>query len=178
MKKKVYSKNLRHCINQLKWKAKVFKMVDMEDEKERWATKGKHNVDWPYNRQTCMLPVPQVGEVRHFFDDGKMRDSRHYMATITKVIPYKNASQKLKKIWKKERWSCYWLYAYETDYFVKASIPKYDKMPIWFVRTKDGGWFSIDFMGWWMSGRLMEAGFDFDAWKREVEMEWSKTTKN
>ena len=49
-------------------------------------------------------------------------------------------------------------------------------MPIWFTRTKDGGWFSIDFMGWWMSGRLMDVGFDFEEWKKEVEMEWGKTT--
>lgn len=168
--------NLRTEWNVFKRLTKIYKWMDNIEHKEKWATKGKHNVDLPYNHPEIMLPVPKVGEVRHFFDDGKMRESRHYMATITKVIPYKKASQKLKKVWKKERWSCYWLYAYETDYFIKASIPKYDEMPIWFARTKDGGWFSIDFMGWWMSGRLMEAGFDFEEWKKEVEMEWGKTT--
>lgn len=177
MKKRVINGvNLRTEWNTFKRLTKIFKWMDNIEHKEKWATKGKHTVDLPYSHPETMLPVPQVGEVRHFFDDGKMRDSRHYMATVTKVIPYKKASQKLKKAWKKERWSCYWLYAYETDYFVKASIPKYDEMPIWFARTKDGGWFSIDFMGWWMSGRLMDAGFDFEEWKKEVEMEWGKTT--
>ena len=175
MKRKMYGKPLRNSINHLKWKAKVFKMIATEYYKERWARKGKHNVDYPYNRPTCMLPVPHIGEVRHFFDDGKMRDSRHYIATITNVIPYKKAPQKLKKMWKKERWNCYWVYAYETDYFIKASIPEYDKCPIWFVRTKTGGWFSFDTTAFWMSGMLMEAGFDFEKWKKQEEMEWGKT---
>ena len=49
-----------------------------------------------------------------------------------------------------------------TDYFIKASIPGYDKNPIWFVRTKGGGWFSFETVACWMSGRLMEAGFDYE----------------
>lgn len=185
MKKRVINGiNLRTEWNTFKRLSKIYKLMDINEHKERWAVKGAHNVDLPYSKSETMLPVPQVGEVRHFFDDGKMRESRHYMATITKVIPYKKASQKLKKAWKKERWNCYWLYAYETDYFVKASIPKYDKMPIWFVRTKDGGWFSIDFMGWWMSGRLMPSTFNWEEYlieqEREIE-EWrnkQKASKN
>ena len=168
MKQKLYSKKLRNSINQLKWRAKIFKMIDYEVMKERLAIKGTHNVDCPYNSPSKMLPVPQDGEVRHFFDDGKMSDSRHYFATIKAVIPYKKASQNLKKIWKEERWRCYWIYAYETDYFIKTSIPEYDKKPIWFVRTKDGGWFSIDYMGCLMSGRLMRADFNYEEWKNEI----------
>ena len=171
---KAYTKKLRNSINQLKWQAKIFKMIDLAYEKERWARSGIHNVDCPFNRPASLVPVPQVGEVRHFFDDGKMSESRHYIATITKVIPYKKAPQKLKKIWKKERRRCYWIYAYETDYFIKASIPEYDKKPIWFVRTKDGGWFSIDYMGWLMSGRLMGADFNYEEWKNENTYKYVK----
>ena len=167
MKRKVYNKKLRNSINQLKWRAKIFKMIDYEVMKERLAIKGTHNVDCPYNSPSQMLPVPQVGEVRHFFDDGKMSDSRHYIATIKTVIPYKKASQNLKKVWKEERWRCYWVYAYETDYFIKASIPEYDNKPIWFVRSKYGGWFSIDYMGWLMSGRLMGSDFNYEEWKKK-----------
>ena len=58
-------------------------MIDLECERERWAGKRIYKVDWPYNNPSHMLPIPQVGEVRHFFDDGKMRESRHYIATIT-----------------------------------------------------------------------------------------------
>lgn len=163
--------NLRTEYNTFKKVSKIFKWMDKLDDKMKWATKGTHNVDLPYSHPEIMLPIPKVGEVRHFFDDGKVKESRHYMATITEVIPYKRASQKLKKVWKKERWSCYWLYAYETDYFIKASIPKYDEKSIWFVRTKDGGWFSIDYNGWWMSGRLMAADFNWEEYKAELERE-------
>ena len=63
---KAYTKKLRNSINQLKWRAKIFKMIDYEFMKERLAIKGIHGVDCPYNSPSKMLPVPQVGEVRHF----------------------------------------------------------------------------------------------------------------
>lgn len=148
---------------QFKKLAKIFREMDRMENKLRWARTGKHSVHLPLNLQR----VPIVGEVRHFFDDGKMRDSRHYMATITEVIPYKRACQKLKKAWKKERWNCYWLYAYDTDYFIKCKVPKYDEKPIYFVRTQDGGWFSIDFNGFWMGGRMMDWDFDWEECKNE-----------
>ena len=40
------------------------------------------------------------------------------------------------------------MYAQETDYFVKANYLHPDIGAQWFVRTEDGGWFSI---GWWGS---------------------------
>ena len=95
---KAYSKKLRNSINQLKQQAKIFKMIDLECEKERQARSGIHTVDCPFNRPASLVPVPHVGEVRHFFDDGKMSESRHYIATITNVIPYKKAPQKLKNM--------------------------------------------------------------------------------
>ena len=172
MKKRVINGiNLRAEWNTFKRLTKIYKWMDKLDDSERWATKGTHNVYLPYSHPETMHDVPKVGDVRHFFDDGKIKESRHFMATIIEVIPFKKANQKLKKIWKKERWSCYWLYAYETDYFVKASIPKYDEKPIWFVRTKDGGWFSIDYNGWWMSGRLMDASFNWEEFLEEQERE-------
>ena len=47
-------------------------------------------------------------------------------------------------------------------------IPEYDNKPIWFVRSKYGGWFSIDYMGCLMSGRLMGADFNYEEWKNEI----------
>jgi hypothetical protein len=41
---------------------------------------------------------------------------------------------------------CYWLYAPETDYFIKAEYDD-EEEPAYFVRTKDGGWFSLGFFG-------------------------------
>lgn len=47
-----------------------------------------------------------------------------------------------------------WLYAEDTDCFVRLSCPKYDKNDLWAVRTVDGGWFTMDIQSWWQGGRL------------------------
>ena len=97
----------------------------------------------PYKLQ----PVPEVGKEYHIFDDGKINPVRHSTATILEAILFdKCEDTELIELWYKEVADCYWLYATETDYFIKASCPKDD--PMYFVRTKDGGWFSL---GWWAS---------------------------
>ena len=67
-----------------------------------------------------------------------------------------------------------WLYAEETDYFVECSIPEYDENKVWFARTVDGGWFSMDIQTSWMSGELMPIEFDFEQYLKEEEEEWNK----
>ncbi len=94
----------------------------------------------PYKLQ----PVPEVGKEYHTFDDGKIKPSRHAITTIVEVIPFKEADTELLKDWKQNVEECYWLYATETDYFIKTEYEDEDE-PSYFVRTKDGGWFS---MGW------------------------------
>jgi hypothetical protein len=49
-------------------------------------------------------------------------------------------------IWTDEVTDCYWLYANETDYFVEGKYDDEDE-PSYFVRTKDGGWFSLGWIG-------------------------------
>lgn len=119
--------------------------------------------------------LPVVGKEYHFFDDGKIRESRHYIAVIQEIIPIEEANKiiistprdyneeinqnvfidmSLLDIWIDEKLSCDWLYAPVTDFIIKASIPEYDKDPIYFARTKDGGWFSMDTTNWWQGGRL------------------------
>lgn len=89
-------------------------------------------------------PVPEVGKEYHTFDDGKVKPNRHSIITITDVIPsteFKNST--IISVQEHEVQSCYWLYAEETDYFV---IGTYDKEELeYFVRTKEGGWFSLGF---------------------------------
>ena len=98
----------------------------------------------PYKLQ----PVPEVGKEYHAFDDGKIRPSRLEHVKIVEVIPFKECEdEELIKLWYKEVADCYWLYETETDYFVKAKWDQ-DTDPMYFVRTKDGGWFS---MGWFGS---------------------------
>ena len=121
--------------------------------------------------------VPEVGLGYHFFDDGKVSDSRHFIAEILEVIPFEKAKEltvltylhfaypyinnyedkyevKLLDIWEKEKEECDWIFAEETDYFIKAKIEDYDKDDIWFVRTKSGGWFSMDTTNTWQGGVL------------------------
>jgi hypothetical protein len=54
-----------------------------------------------------------------------------------------------------------WLYEETTDYFIECSIPQYDVDSVWFVRTINGGWFSIDTTHSWMGGKLMPIDFDW-----------------
>ena len=95
----------------------------------------------PYKEQ----PVPEVGKEYHIFDDGKIKPTRHWTCKITELIPYKECKDNaLMSAWAEEVTECYWLYADETDYFVKG---EYNDDVAYFVRTKDGGWFSIGFFG-------------------------------
>lgn len=102
-----------------------------------------------------LQPIPEVGKEYHIFDDGKIRPSRHYIAKIVKLIYPEDAYEitALYKAWQEQVEECYWLFAKETDYFVVAESD-YDKDLIYFVRTTDGGWFSIDYPGCWMGARL------------------------
>lgn len=138
-----------------------------------------------------MEKVPVIGEQYHFFDDGKIRESRHYMATVLDVITPEQVKdiyvnrlgldvwESLYKVWREEidkhrqsknfkvltsgsmEVGAPWLYAEETDYFIKCSIPDYDDNDVWFVRTVDGGWFSLDTVFVWMGGRLDVSGERF-----------------
>lgn len=47
-----------------------------------------------------------------------------------------------------------WLYSEKTDFFVECEIPGYDENTIWFVRTIDGGWFSLNIQSSWQAGVL------------------------
>ncbi len=89
-------------------------------------------------------PVPEVGKEYHAFDDGKIKPSRHSITTITEIIPFEKADKELLETWRNEVKECYWLYATETDYFVKA---EWDDEASYFVRTTDGGWFSLGWFG-------------------------------
>lgn len=120
--------------------------------------------------------IPEVNKQYHFFDDGKISSSRHYIATIIRILTKEEAKNinfelteyfhtddgddyydyktSLYDIWQGEIKEYYWLIAEDTDYIVEASIPDYDENLIYFVRTKDGGWFSMNIQSDWQGGRL------------------------
>lgn len=138
--------------------------------------------------ETNKARVPQVGEKLHFFDDGKVGDSRHYMAVVTHVLTpeqaksvfidaisfcechsidfEENKSLTLLDIHKAEVKCCDWIFAEQTDYFIACSIPEFDNHIIWFVRKKDGGWFSMDIQSDWQGGYL---DVDGECYQRMVD---------
>lgn len=120
-------------------------------------------------KKVNMQSIPEIGKEYHFFDDGKTGPSRHYICRCERVIhigeaasmvidtkdedgnPYKET---LFEIWVREKESCDWLFSESTDCFVEISCPKYDDNNLWAVRTKDGGWFTMNIQSWWQGGRM------------------------
>lgn len=119
--------------------------------------------------------VPEVGHFYHFWDDGKSSPSRHYICKVERIITSEEARNVMVEVtdwdfdengevkrvtslydhWKEEAVPNHdWLYAEDTDFFVEASCPRYDENNLWFVRTKDGGWFSMDIQSSWQGGSL------------------------
>lgn len=99
-------------------------------------------------------PIPKVNQTCMFFDDGKISYSRMYQATVKQVMVYDDAPDKVKKAFERESkdYDCIWNNT--TDYIVACEIKDYDRNLIWFARTVDGGWFSMDVDKAWQGGRL------------------------
>ena len=98
--------------------------------------------------------IPKVNQTCMFFDDGKISYSRMYQATVKQVMVYDDAPDKVKKAFERESKTHDWIWNKTTDYIVACDIKDYDKNLIWFARTVDGGWFSMDVDKSWQGGRL------------------------
>ena len=93
------------------------------------------------------MKLPEIGKTYHYFDDGKIRLSRREEVIITEIIPFNEIDSETLREWKEEVIECHWLYAKETDYFIKANLKiEKDLYYLVFVRTLDNRWFSL---GWW-----------------------------
>ena len=99
-------------------------------------------------------PIPKVNQTCMFFDDGKISYSRMYQATVKQVMVYNDAPDKVKKAFERESKTHDWIWNKTTDYIIACDIRDYDKNLIWFARTVDGGWFSMDVDKEWQGGRL------------------------
>ena len=99
-------------------------------------------------------PIPKVNQTCMFFDDGKISYSRMYQATIKQVMVYDDAPDKVKKAFERESKTHDWIWNKTTDYIIACDIKDYDNNLIWFARTVDGGWFSMDVDKSWQGGRL------------------------
>ena len=99
-------------------------------------------------------PIPKVNQTCMFFDDGKISYSRMYQATVKQVMKFNDAPDKVKKAFERESKTHDWIWDKTTDYIIACDIKDYDKNLIWFARTVDGGWFSMDVDKAWQGGRL------------------------
>lgn len=140
-----------------------------------------------------MKAIPEVGAFYHFWDDGKTSPSRHYICKVERVVT-QNVARSIKVMvpewnydtnetefvettlydhWEIQVANHDWLYAKETDYFVEVSCPVYDDNNLWFIRTKNGGWFSMDVQSSWQGGRLDIDGSIYESCIRDWK-EWNK----
>ena len=134
--------------------------------------------------------IPKVGEVLHFWDDGKSGDSRHYLAVVTHVLtkeqmkmvswtpsecfePWEDANGKwhdvpndFLDVWEYNKQQYDWIFADDTDFFVGCAIPEYDEHILWFVRTKYGQWFSMEAQSCWQCVFLDVTG---EKYKNNIE---------
>lgn len=121
-----------------------------------------------------LKPLPEVGKFYHFWDDGKVSTSRHYICKVERIITIEEAKNIIVQVpeydwdnkenitinmtlydkYQEQALNHDWLYVIDTDYLVEISCPVYDKYNLWCARTKDGGWFSLDIQSWWQGGRL------------------------
>lgn len=142
--------------------------------------------------KTNLKPVPEVGKEYHFWDDGKSSPSRHYICRCERIVrsikeaksimftlkhyegftkdsPYTEYEMSLYDIWKNEVEQYDWLIAEDTDAFVEISCPKYDENNLWAVRTKWGGWFTMNIQSSWQGGDVDVTGEKFDNLIAEAE---------
>ena len=98
-----------------------------------------------YSHKKHMQKIPKVGEKYHCFDYGKITFSRHYIVKIDEVLGHMAFKRKYPNQFEQycqTAKECYWLYSRRTDKFVITYKGENDELGV-FVRTKQGGWFSI-----------------------------------
>ena len=106
-------------------------------------------------------PAPEIGKIYKCFDDGKIRLNRLDYWRIDEAIDLDNdvIDPELLDMLKEGIDNCYWLYSPEQHIIYKAtmvnkdgSVYRYDgddgPQECYFIRTKNGEWFGLDFFLW------------------------------
>lgn len=99
-------------------------------------------------------PIPEVGKNYWFFDDGKITHSRLYQAKVLEVLDADKVPDFVKEAIVQNREDADWIFKDTTDKVIRCSIKDYDENDIWFIRTKEDGWFSLDIQSSWQGGCL------------------------
>ena len=141
-----------------------------------------------------MKTIPKIGERYPLFDDGKLNNTRLYYGDVLRVLTPEEAKDEkvlrleqlteglstskddyglversLVEVWMDEIKKADFLFSPETDYFVEVTSPEYDEHNLWFVRTKEGGWFSMDIQSDWQGCELDVDGSLLEEMERRYE---------
>lgn len=141
-----------------------------------------------------MKPIPKIGERYPLFDDGKLHNTRLYYGDVIRVLTPEEAKDEkvlrleqltegmsttkddyglvdrsLVEVWMDEIKKADFLFSPETDYFVEVNAPEYDEHNLWFVRTKEGSWFSMDIQSDWQGCELDVDGSLLEEMERNYE---------
>lgn len=96
---------------------------------------------------SLLARIPSKGEKFHFFDDGKTSPSRHFIVTILDIYKISDLSPDIQEKILEDQEYCDWLFAKETDYVLKGRLNDPEIEDLYFIRTIDGGWFSVGYWG-------------------------------
>lgn len=120
-------------------------------------------------------PLPKKSKKYSYFDDGKIRPSRHSYMKILDVIPFERASAEILTFWESLKKNYKWIFADKTDHFIICfEIPEGDYRVMHttvFARDKSGGWygFKTDSPDTWWTGQLVtNPYFNYEEFKKEV----------
>ena len=98
-------------------------------------------------------PIPKVGKKYPFFDNGKVKRSLLYQATVLEIYdPDKvpgYVKRAIDRARKKEK-----IFKPTTDKVICCSIKDYDDNNIWIIRTKEDAWYSVCIQNEWQGGLL------------------------
>lgn len=121
-------------------------------------------------------PIPKKSKKYSYFDDGKIKPSRHSFMKILDVVPFNKASWELRDYWEEMKEETPWVFEEETDYFIigyEMSDGTYDNLyTTLFARAEGGGWygFRTDSPGTWYTGRLVtNPYFDYNKFVEELK---------
>ena len=117
-------------------------------------------------------PLPKKSKKYSYFDDGKIRPSRHSYMKILDVIPFAEANCAMIYFWEKMKKDADWVWADKTDYFIVGYEAGSSGYTTLFARMKDGySWYGqrMDDPGSWWNGKLItNPYFNYEEFKEEV----------
>lgn len=122
-------------------------------------------------------PIPKKNKKYSYFDDGKIKPSRHSFMKILDVVPFNKASWELHDYWAEIKKEAPQVFKEETDYFIIGyEMPDgtdetfYTLYTTLFARAKNGGWygFRTDNPETWWTGQLVtNPHFNYDEFVEE-----------